>query len=128
MCRTWTYLKCVNEFYAAALMYARMLVREEPIKAKYRDWDMKTRLFTMIEWDHAARYGSTRDVRPLGAHFYDWADQGVVDQLDRCSAGLAPSHDALDATVSLFEATSARVARTVGLQEFVATAVIDDVE
>ena len=62
-----TFLTCVNEFYAAALMHARMLVRDEPIKAKFRDWDMKTRLFTMIAWAHVARYGDDRDVRPFGA-------------------------------------------------------------
>jgi aminoglycoside 6-adenylyltransferase len=122
------YLTCVNEFYAAALMYARTLVRDEPIKAKYRDWDMKTRLFAMIEWDHVARYGPDRNVRPLGAHFHVWADADVVDQLDRCwSAGLAPSLDALSSTVSLFRTTSDRVAREVGLPEFDASAVIGEI-
>ena len=114
-----SYLTCVNEFYAAALMYARMLVRDEPIKAKSRDWDMKTRLFTMIEWDHVARYGPDRNVRPLGAHFREWADSAVFDQLDRCcSAGLAPSPDALSSSVSLFRTTSHRVAREAALPSF----------
>ena len=54
-----TFLTCVNEFYAAALMHARMLVRDEPIKAKFRDWDMKTRLFTMIAWSHVAGTATT---------------------------------------------------------------------
>ena len=119
----------MNEFYAAALMYARMLVRDEPIKAKYRDWDMKQRLFTMIEWDHVARYGPDRNIRPLAAHFHEWADADVVAQLDRCwSAGLAPSSDALSSTVTLFRTTADRVAHEVALPEFDAAAVIGEIE
>jgi aminoglycoside 6-adenylyltransferase len=124
-----SYLICVHEFYAAALMYARMLVRGEPIKAKFRDWDMKTRLFAMIEWDHIARFGRDRNVQPLGAHFREWADADVLDHLDRCwSAGLAPSRDALSSTVSLFTMASERVAREVALPEFDAAAVIGEIE
>ena len=51
------FLACVNEFYAAALMHARMLVRDEPIKAKFRDWDMKDASV------HDDRVGSRRAVR-----------------------------------------------------------------
>ncbi len=123
-----TYLTCVNEFYAAALMYARMLVRDEPIKAKYRDWDMKTRLFEVIAWDHAARYDGER-VQPLGAHVREWADADVIDQLEGCwAAGLSPSREALASTVSLFEATSARVAGALDLTQFGAEPVVRELE
>lgn len=125
-----TFLTCANEFYAAALMYARMLVRDEPIKAKYRDWDMKTRLFEMITWDHRARYGTERDVRPLGTHFRQWADPDVVDQLDECWSDLAldASRRAFAATVALFTATSERVGVATGLPRFDATSVIREIE
>jgi aminoglycoside 6-adenylyltransferase len=124
-----TFLTCVNEFYAAALMYARMLVRDEPIKAKYRDWDMKTRLVQMIEWDHAARYGNARDVRPFGGHFRMWADDDVVDALDRCwTVGLDPSVPALMATTALFRTTSDRVAGATQPREFEAAPVLREIE
>jgi aminoglycoside 6-adenylyltransferase len=123
------YSKCVNDFYAAALMYARMVVRDEPIKARVRDWDMKRLLFEMITWDHVARYGGSRDVGALGAHFREWADADVVDQLDRCwSAGLGPSREALAHTVSLFRATSARVSETAELSSFDTEPVLREIE
>jgi aminoglycoside 6-adenylyltransferase len=124
-----TYLVCVNEFYAAALMYARMLVRDEPIKAKYRDWDMKTRLVTMIEWDHVARYGAERGVRPRGGGFRRWADPEVAQELENSwSGGLDPSKPALMATVELFRTTSDRVARAIRHDEFDAAPVICEIQ
>lgn len=124
------YLTCVNEFYAAALMHVRMLVRDEPIKAKFREWDMKTRLFEIIAWDHVARYGSQRDVRPFGTHFRRWADADVVDQLDRCWSGfrLDESRRALGVTVTLFTAISKRLAVTLELPPFDAEPVIREIE
>ncbi len=125
-----TFAVAVNEFYAAALMHARMLARDEPVKAKYRDWDMKQRLFEMIAWDHLARYGRDRDVRPFGTHFREWADSEVVDALDGCwsGIGLEASRRAFAATVALFAATSAHVAITVGLHPFDDAPVIREVE
>ncbi len=122
------YARCVNEFYAAALMYARMVVRDEPIKAKYRDWDMKTRLLDTIAWDHLARHGEERGVRPLGAHFREWADPDIVRELDGCwSGGLAPSPETLTNTVSLFKTTSERVSAAIGLVRFNAAPVLDEI-
>jgi aminoglycoside 6-adenylyltransferase len=124
-----TFLVTVNEFYAAALMYARMLVRDEPIKAKFRDWDMKTRLVAMIEWDHVARYGVGSEVRPFGSQFRRWADPGVADDLAHCwSGGLDPSIPALMATVELFRVTSDRVALATQSDSFAADAVIHEIE
>jgi aminoglycoside 6-adenylyltransferase len=123
-----TFLVCVNEFYAAALMYARMLTRGEPIKAKQRDWDMKTRLVEMIAWDHVARYGTARDVRPLGGAFRQWADPEVAVELERAwGDGLDPSAGVLSATIELFRATSDRLARAMRVDGFDARAVIDEI-
>jgi aminoglycoside 6-adenylyltransferase len=120
----------VNEVYAAALMHARMLVRDEPIKAKVRDWDMKACLFTMIAWDHLARYGDDRDVRPFGTAFRRWADRDVMRLLERCWAGLArdAAKDASAATIALFRTSSDRVAAAAGLTPFDATAVMHEIE
>ena len=43
---------CVNEAYAAALMCAKAVVRDELWPAKIRDEDLKWNLLQMIEWDH----------------------------------------------------------------------------
>lgn len=124
------FLTCVNEFYAAALMCARMLVRDEPIKAKHRDWDMKTRLFEMIAWDHQVRYGSAREVRPFGTHFRTWADAEVIDELDRCWSGLTldASRRALHAQVALFRTVSDRAATAIRLPPFAADAVVREID
>jgi aminoglycoside 6-adenylyltransferase len=47
----------INWFYAAALMCAKCIVRDEPWMAKVRDWDLKTELLQMIVWDHTSRHG-----------------------------------------------------------------------
>lgn len=51
------YQECVNWFAAAALMQAKLIVREEPWAAKYRDWDLKQQLLRMLEWEHRCRHG-----------------------------------------------------------------------
>ncbi len=63
---------CINCFYAAALMCARGIVRDEPWMAKVRDWDLKTQLLQMIEWDHKSRYGWDFDTWHLGIHMRQW--------------------------------------------------------
>jgi aminoglycoside 6-adenylyltransferase len=124
------FLTCVNEFYAPALRHARMLVRDEPIKAKVRDWDMKTCLFTMIAWDHVARFGDDRDVRPFGTAFPRWADRDLVRELDRCWSGLDldAAQQASAATIALFRTSADRVAVAAGLAAFDATAVLQEIE
>jgi hypothetical protein len=51
--------ECVNWFYAAAIMVAGCVVRNEPWLAKARDWDTKQELLKMIEWDHRAATAPT---------------------------------------------------------------------
>ena len=124
------FLTCVNEFYAAALMHARMLVRDEPIKAKFRDWDMKTWPVHDDRVGSRARYGDDRDVRPFGTGFRRWADRDVASQLDQCWSGLAPdaARQASTATIALFRTSSDRVAVAAGSSEFEADAVIREIE
>lgn len=49
--------------YAAALMCAKAVVRDELWSAKVRDNDLKGELLRMIEWDHRLRYGASIDTR-----------------------------------------------------------------
>jgi aminoglycoside 6-adenylyltransferase len=123
------YQVCVNEFYAAALMEAKMLVRDEPIKAKLREFDLKRRLFEMIVWDHAARYGSEGDVRSNGAGFRHWADRDVQAALDECWSGTSREGgaNALRASVALFVTGSRRLASVLGFEPFAHDAVVAEV-
>lgn len=57
--------ECTNWAYAAALMIAKAIVRDEPWTVKLRDNDLKDELLRIIEWDHGLRYGASRDVRYL---------------------------------------------------------------
>jgi aminoglycoside 6-adenylyltransferase len=120
---------CVNEFYAAALMEAKMLVRDEPIKAKVRDFDLKARLFEMIVWDHAARYGDERDVRPRGAEFRRWVDDDTEAGLRDCwsDTSTEAAANALGASIALFGTCSARLAHALGFESFANEAVLGEI-
>jgi aminoglycoside 6-adenylyltransferase len=123
------YHVCVNEFYAAALMEAKMLVRDEPIKAKIRDFDLKARLFEMIVWDHAARYGDERDVRPRGAEFRRWVDGDTESRLRDCwsDTSTQAAATALGASIDLFGTSSTRLAHALGFEPFANEAVLSEI-
>jgi aminoglycoside 6-adenylyltransferase len=109
--------ECVNWFYAAAIMGARCVVRNEPWLAKVRDWDAKQELLKMIEWDHRARYGPDFHTWFLGKHLEQWVDSDVREALERCW-GAFPVSDvgaALTATVELFDRLVWRTADALGL-------------
>jgi aminoglycoside 6-adenylyltransferase len=55
--------QALNWGYAAALMCAKAVVRDEPWSAKVWDRDLKEQLLLLVEWDHWARYGAAVDVR-----------------------------------------------------------------
>lgn len=90
-------LRCVNWFYAAALMCAKAIVRGELWMAKVRDWDLKQQLLMMIEWDHKARFGWGYDTWYNGKHLAQWADDDVTEALRDCWG----SFDAPDMTRTL---------------------------
>ena len=123
------YHVCVNDFYAAALMEAKMLVRDEPIKAKVRDFDLKARLFEMIVWDHAARYGEERDVRPRGAEFRRWVDGDTEARLRGCWSDTSThaAATALGASIDLFDTSSTRLAHALGFEPFANDAVLREI-
>lgn len=112
--------ECVNWAYAAALMIAKAIVREEPWSVKVRDNDLKAELLRMIEWDHSLRHGEAHDVRYLGTRMRQWMDTDIQQRLEKCWAtfGLAESRIALGCTLDLFQEVASRVAATEALRDF----------
>ena len=111
---------CLNWGYAAALMIAKAIVREEPWTVKIRDSDLKNELLRVIEWDHSARHGDKVDVRHLGAGMRGWMDVDVQQRLDACWASfdLSDSQRALLASLDLFRDLATRTATIAGLKDF----------
>jgi aminoglycoside 6-adenylyltransferase len=119
------FLQCVHWFYAAAIMWAKYLARDDPWAAKQRDWDSKELLLTMLEWDHKARKGWDYDAWYLGTHLREWVDVGLLGPIDGCWSGFArqDSLRALRASLALFDVLSARTAAALGIAPFDATRV-----
>jgi aminoglycoside 6-adenylyltransferase len=119
------FLQCVHWFYAAAIMWAKYLARDDPWAAKQRDWDSKVLLLTMLEWDHKARKGWDYDTWYCGVHLRDWVDADLLGFIDACWAGFSQSESlgALHASVRLFEALSTRTAIALGFAPFDTTPV-----
>lgn len=124
------FLGCVHHFYAAVIMWAKYLVREDPWSAKIRDWDSKKLLLKMVEWDQKSGKGWDLDTWSDGARLRDWADPALVTQLDGCWSGISrdDSTRALLNSVSLFDSISTRVATALGMQRFDADAVRKRIE
>jgi aminoglycoside 6-adenylyltransferase len=114
------FLRSVNWFWAAALMQAKDIVRDEPWKAKIRDRDLKEELLVMIEWDHRARYGPGFDTWHLGMRMREWMDAEVQRDLDRCWSrfSLEDARAALLASIELFDRLARRTAEAIGIEPF----------
>ncbi|MBN6042189.1 aminoglycoside 6-adenylyltransferase [Amycolatopsis sp. 195334CR] len=110
----------VHWAWAAALMTAKAIVRDEPWSAKLRDQDLKEELLRMIEWDHRARYGPAFDTRYLGTRLRAWMDEDVQAELEQCWSGFgAPETErALLATVTLYRRLAERTAGRLGFPVF----------
>jgi aminoglycoside 6-adenylyltransferase len=121
--------RCVNWFYAAALMAAKCIVRDDPWQAKHRDWDLKRELMHMIEWDHKTRYGWGYDTWSRGKRLKQWLDRDLVEDLDACwaSFGAAENAAALLNCIDLFDRLATRTAHAMGCTSFDATRVREQV-
>jgi aminoglycoside 6-adenylyltransferase len=110
------FARCLDWFFAAAVMCAKSLVRGDPWPAKMRDGDLKRELLLMIEWVQKVRHGWTYPTRHNGAGVLTWADGDVAGALDACWAGLsiAASADALRESVGLFDGLADEVAAALG--------------
>ncbi|WP_380161249.1 aminoglycoside 6-adenylyltransferase [Kineococcus sp. R86509] len=112
--------QALNWGYAAALMCAKAVVRDEPWSAKIRDRDLKEQLLRLVEWDHRARYGAAVDVRFLGSRMREWMDPGVQRELEDCWGRFdgADTARALRACVRLFARLAQRLAARWDLEPF----------
>jgi aminoglycoside 6-adenylyltransferase len=119
------FLQCVHWFYAATIMWAKYLARDDPWAAKQRDWDSKKLLLTILEWDHQARKGCDYDTWYLGTHLREWVDADLLGPIDACWSGFSrqDSLRALRASLSLFDVLSTRTATVLGIAPFDATSV-----
>ena len=114
------YEQALHWGYAAALMCAKEVVREELWMAKVRDRDLKEQLLRLIEWDHRARYGTQVDVRYLGTRMRQWMDFDVQEALDACWGHFdaADTAAALRASMALFARLAVRVADQLAFEDF----------
>ena len=121
---------CTNWFYAAALMCAKCIVRDEPWMAKVRDWDVKTQLLQMIEWDHKLRYGWDYDTWHLGGRMRDWMDADIIAALGPCWADFSTQNmtTALAASVALFDSLNRRTTSALGLDPFDSASVRHEID
>ncbi|TDZ45102.1 aminoglycoside 6-adenylyltransferase [Mycobacteroides franklinii] len=112
--------ECVNWGYAAALMCAKAVVRDELWSAKLRDQDLKEELLRIIEWDHLIRYGTAHDRRYLDAGINSWVDSDIRDELNECWGHLQADDTvrALRHTVDLFARLATRAGTSLGQQPF----------
>ena len=119
------FLECIHWFYAAAIMWAKYLGRDDPWAAKQREWFSKELLLTMLEWDHKVRKGWDYDTWYLGVHLREWADADLLDLIGACWSGFSrqDSVRALRASLSLFDLLSTRSASAFGLPPFDVTGV-----
>jgi aminoglycoside 6-adenylyltransferase len=95
----------INWFYAAALMWAKAIVRTEPWSAKVREWEANNQLLQMIGWEHRSRYGWSYDTWYLGTHMRGWMDADIVSRLDACWADFTTTsmRSAVRASVAVFD-------------------------
>jgi aminoglycoside 6-adenylyltransferase len=114
------FARCVNWFYAAAIMWGLHLSRADPWAVKIRDRDAKEQLLAMIEWDHKARYGFDYDTFFGGAHLQEWTDPDIREAIPKCWSDFSIDHstEALMATLDLFAMLSRRTAAALGFSEF----------
>jgi aminoglycoside 6-adenylyltransferase len=124
------FLETVNFFYAAAIMWAKYLARDDPWAAKVRDWESKTHLLQMLEWDHKARKGWDYDTWYLGIRLREWMDPDLMPSVERCWSDLsiADSSRALRVSLALFDTLGTRTATTLGFVPFDSTRVRERVE
>lgn len=121
------FLECINWFYAAAIMCARCIVRNEPWQSRYRDWDLKQQLLRLLEWDHKARYGWAYDTWSKGKRLKEWIDPELLSDLDACWSGVgeAESARALLQSVDVFDRLTRRTADSLEYPAFDSGAVRD---
>lgn len=94
----------VHWFWAAAIMCAKGLARDDLWRAHTRLTDVQANLLRLVEWDHKVRYGWSYDTAFAGKNLKQWADPGVLAELQQAFARLdeRDMRRALDAAIGLF--------------------------
>jgi aminoglycoside 6-adenylyltransferase len=103
---------CVEWFYAAALQYAKAVVRDDPWPMKVRDVELKEQLLQMLEWDFGVRNGWSERPPHNGSRIVSWASPDLADRISACWSdySVPASIDALRNSVALFTTVTQRVA------------------
>jgi aminoglycoside 6-adenylyltransferase len=103
---------CIEWFYAAALQYAKAVVRDDPWPFKARDVGLKEQLLQMLEWDFGVRNGWAERPPHNGSRIASWASPDVAAAIAACWSDFSvpASVDALRRSIALFDTVSRRVA------------------
>ena len=115
------FAECVHWFWAAILMEAKAIVRNELWTAlMIRDVDAKRQLLRMIEWDHKARYGWEVDTWYAGRHLSEWAEPEILTALPGCFARFDATEiaGAILATTALFRVLAVRTGQALDVPAF----------
>jgi aminoglycoside 6-adenylyltransferase len=71
----------IEDFWHEAHNVARYLSRGDLWSAKFRDWQTKERLLTMLEWNARAKHGWDYDTSTLGKRMNHWLEPGIWESL-----------------------------------------------
>lgn len=110
---------CVEWFFAAALQYAKAVVRNDPWPAKTRDVELKAQLLQMIEWDFGARNGWAAHPPHNGSRVESWTTPEIAAALAGCWAdfSISASAGALRDSIDLFNIVAQGVGDAMGFVE-----------
>jgi aminoglycoside 6-adenylyltransferase len=103
---------CIEWFYAAALQYAKAVVRDDPWPMKMRDVGLKEELLHMLEWDFGVRNGWAEHPPHNGRNIASWTSPDLADRISACWSDFSvpASVDALLNSIALFSIVRQRVA------------------
>jgi aminoglycoside 6-adenylyltransferase len=106
--------RCIDWFYAAALQYAKAVVRDDPWPVMIRDGDLKAQLLQMLEWEHGIRTGWASRPPHNGSRIAGWTAPDIADVIAACWAdfSISASIEALRNSIQLFDRVSERVAKS----------------
>jgi aminoglycoside 6-adenylyltransferase len=121
---------CIEWFYAAALQYAKAVVRDDPWPVKSRDVGIKEQLLQMIEWDFGVRNGWAEPPPHNGSHVASWAPPEISVAISACWSdfSVAASAEALRRSIALFRRVTQRVAVALGFEDEVGERAAAEVE
>ena len=102
----------IEDFWHEAHNVARYLAQGDLWSAKFRGWETKLCLLTMLEWNAHAKHGWDYDTAWLGKHMQQWIDPQIWQSLHTAFAHFDAddSWDALFTTMTVFRDTARETA------------------